>query len=71
MEWLDDCRMPPVEATSISPTLANIPAVFVPFQPNLYERVRFHPTKFVTSEQKFSGQPATLFAGNRVAAVNA
>ena len=50
----------PSEATSISPTSADIPPAAVVFQPNLKERVTLYPTKLVTGIQKISGQPASI-----------
>ena len=61
IEWLDDVRKLPIEATTISPTFADMPALFVPLQANLNERVTFHPMKLVTGRQKVSGQPAVPF----------
>jgi len=66
---LEDGKMPPMEATTISPTSADIPEALVPFQANLKERVRLYPAYFVTSIQIVSGQLTLVLEGNCPSAV--
>ena len=61
IEWLDDVRKLPIEATTISPTFADMPALFAPLQAILNERVTFHPMKLVIGRQKVSGHAPVAF----------
>lgn len=64
MKLLDDGIKLPIEATTTSPTSANMPRVsFEKVQPKLNERVTLYPLYFVTSMQISSGQPMVGFEG--------